>query len=80
MSFKIYSKPGCPFCVKVKDVLRLSNQNFVEYSFGKDFNKEEFYSKFGNNATFPQVLYEEQKLGGCSDTIKFLKEQNLINV
>jgi glutaredoxin len=80
MNFVVYTRKNCPYCVKIKDVLRLTSQSFVEYTLEKDFTRQEFISEFGDGATFPQVLCDDKKLGGCSDTIKFLKEQNIINV
>ena len=35
--------------------------------------------EFGGNSTFPQVLLNNKKLGGCTDTVKYLKEHNLLN-
>lgn len=78
MNFAIYSKDGCPYCQKVKQVLELTNLKFVVYNLGEDFTKEEFYLEFGQGATFPQVICDDKKLGGCSDTVKFLKEQNIV--
>jgi len=78
MDFVVYSKDGCPYCTKIKDVLRLSNQFVTENKLGKDFTKQEFYEKFGYGATFPQVVCGEQKLGGCNDTIRYLKEQKIV--
>ena len=34
--------------------------------------------EFGSGATFPQVLCDDKKLGGCTDTIKFLKEKQIV--
>ena len=78
MRFTIYSKPGCPYCDKVKKVLDLTNMTYVEYTLGENFFKEEFYSEFGENSTFPQVICDEQKIGGCVDTINFLKEKQIL--
>lgn len=78
MNFAVYSKPGCPYCNKVKQVLKLTNQSFVEYTLGVNFTKEDFNSKFGKGSTFPQVMCDEQKIGGCVNTVKFLKEQNIL--
>jgi glutaredoxin len=78
MNFTIYSKPSCPYCHKVKQVLELTNNNFVVYTLDEDFTKEEFYSEFGEGSTFPQVLCNDQKLGGCTDTVKFLQEKKLV--
>jgi glutaredoxin len=78
MKFTVYSKDNCPYCYKVKQVLELCGKEFVVYSLGKDFTKEQFYSEFGEGTTFPQVICDDQKLGGCTDTILFLKETSLI--
>ena len=78
MNFTVYSKDECPFCFKVKQVLELTGSNFVVYTLGEDFTREEFYAEFGEGSTFPQVICNEKKLGGSVDTIKFLKEQQLV--
>jgi len=78
MNFVVYSKDNCPYCHKVKSVLELTGSNFVVYTLGEDFTKEEFYSEFGQGSTFPQVICDDKKLGGSVDTIKFLKEQQIV--
>jgi len=78
MNFTVYSKENCPYCSKVKQVLELTGSKFVTYELDKDFTREEFYDKFGKGSTFPQVLCDDKKLGGCVDTIKFLREQKVI--
>ena len=78
MNFTVYSKPECPYCYKVKQVLELTGSNFVVYNLNEDFTKEEFYIEFGEGSTFPQVLCDEKKLGGCTDTVKFLKERQVV--
>jgi len=78
MNFIVYSKNNCPYCYKVKQVLELTGKQFVEYKLGREFTGEEFYDKFGEGATFPQVLCDDRKLGGCVDTIQFLREEKVI--
>ena len=78
MNFAVYSKQDCPYCYKVKQVLELTGSNFVVYNLGEDFTREEFYSEFGEDSTFPQVICDGQKLGGCTDTVKFLKEKQIV--
>ena len=78
MNFAVYSKDNCPYCFKVKQVLELTGSNFVVYNLGEDFTREEFYAEFGKGSTFPQVICDEKKIGGSVDTIKFLKEQQVI--
>ena len=50
-------------------------KSMVKYMF---FDRESFFDKFEENSTFPQVLCDDKKLGGCVDTIKFLRENNVI--
>ena len=78
MNFAVYSKDDCPFCYKIKQVLELTGSNFVVYNLGEHFTKEEFYAEFGEESTFPQVVCDDQKLGGCIDTIQFLKKRQII--
>ena len=78
MTYTIYSKDGCPFCTKVQRVLELAEQKHVVLKLGRDYTREEFYSKFGQGSTFPQVLCDEELLGGCVDTIRFLKRKQVI--
>jgi len=78
MEFIVYSKTGCPYCTKIINVLRLSEMKYVEYKLGVDFHKPEFYSRFGVGSTFPKVLLNNQLIGGCTETIKYLKESNLV--
>ena len=82
MNFTVYSKRGCPYCTKVIQILDYlsgsKGYSIKEYTLETDFTKEEFYSEFGEESTFPQVVCDNEKLGGCSDTIKHLKENNII--
>ena len=77
-NFTVYSKDGCPYCSKIQEVLKLAGLNYVTYKLGKDFDKQSFYGQFGQGSTFPQVVLNGEKLGGCVDTVKFLKEKQLI--
>jgi glutaredoxin len=78
MTYTIYSKDGCPFCTKVEQVLQLTEQPYVVLKLGRDYTREEFYSKFGKGSTFPRVVLDEQLLGGCTETVKYLKENNIV--
>jgi len=78
MTFIIYSKNGCPYCTKIEQVMRLAELKHAVYKLDRDFTRQEFYEKFGQGSTFPQVQLDETNLGGCTDTIKYLKEQSLV--
>ena len=78
MNFTVYSKNGCPYCDKVKKVLELTNSQFVVYNLDEHFDRASFYEEFGFGSTFPQVICNGDKLGGSVETIKFLKEKQII--
>ena len=78
MNFTVYSKDGCPFCTKVVQVLELAKLNHVVYELDQDFDRQSFYGQFGQGSTFPQVVVDATNLGGCSETIQYLKENKLV--
>ena len=77
-NFAVYSKEGCSYCDKVQQVLELAGLNFVTYKLDQNFDKKSFYGEFGEGSTFPQVIMNGKKLGGCSDTVKYLQEKQLV--
>jgi len=78
MNFEVYTRSGCPYCTKIKQVLEGKKLKYKEYLLDRDFDRVVFYNKFGNGSTFPQVLLNQTKLGGCTDTVKYLRENNLL--
>jgi glutaredoxin len=81
MNFTVYSKKGCPYCDKIKIVLGdLSVKKgypVICYELGTEFTREQFYAEFGEGSTFPQVVFDKKNIGGCSDTVKYLQENNM---
>ena len=79
MNFTVYSKDGCPYCTRIKQILDLCQFKYQEYKLDRHFDRFAFYEEFGGGSTFPQVLLNNKKLGGCTDTVKYLKEHNLLD-
>tara|TARA_R100000008_G_scaffold50109_1_gene29910 strand:- start:417 stop:695 length:279 start_codon:yes stop_codon:yes gene_type:complete len=77
-NFTVYSKVGCPYCTKIVEVLELAKLSHVIYTLDKDFNRPSFYGEFGEGTTFPQIVLNGKKLGGCNETVKYLRENNLV--
>ena len=77
MTYSVYSKDGCPYCVKVVRALQLAEVKYVVLKLGRDFTREEFIDRFGRS-TFPKVLQEETLIGGFTETVKYLRENKLI--
>lgn len=82
MTFVVYSKRLCPYCdniVKILNELSISKgYSVIVYELNTDFNKDQFLSEFGEGSTFPQILLNDKHLGGCLDTVKYLRDKNYL--
>tara|TARA_B100000287_G_scaffold234006_1_gene220342 strand:+ start:1008 stop:1256 length:249 start_codon:yes stop_codon:yes gene_type:complete len=74
----IYTKDGCPFCTKIKRVYNEKGWSFQEYKLDVNFTRDQFYSEFGHGATFPQLVVEGKKLGGCNESINLFRTQGFL--
>ena len=77
-NFTVYSRDGCPYCDKIQQVLQLAELRHVIYKLDRDFDRESFYGQFGKGSTFPQVVLNGTNLGGCTETVQYLRENNLV--
>ncbi len=78
MQITIYSKDNCPYCEKIKRVFDLLELSFAEYKLNEHFTRQNFIDQFGDEATFPRVLIDNDIIGGCVDTIAHLKENKIL--
>ena len=44
---------------------------------GLDYQPDEFRAKFGKSASFPQVVLDNQHLGGLKDTLAYIIKHKL---
>ena len=73
MKVEIYSKINCVFCDKAK--MRLQQYNPKIQILDKDYNKEDFFKKFPNAKTFPQIIINGENVGGYYE-LKIWLEKN----
>ena len=78
MNFTVYTKEGCPYCSSILQILLGKDLAFTEYKLDDNFTREEFYAEFGKGSTFPQVVMDGKNLGGCMDSVKYLREERII--
>ena len=78
MNFAVYTRDGCPYCTTIKQVLDGKGYKYVEYKLDKDFTKEAFIGQFGEESTFPQVSVDATTIGGCTETVKYLQQHQLV--
>ena len=77
-SYKIYALGECPYCERLIQSLIDKKQTFyVEFLDGNKKRLDEMKKKY-NHKTVPIVILVEDKetlLGGCDDTIAFMKTE-----
>ena len=73
MNVEIYSKTNCVFCDKAK--IKLQKHNPKIHMLDKDFSKDDFFKKFPNARTFPQIIINKEHVGGYEELKRWL-EQN----
>ena len=70
MKIEIYSKTNCVFCEKAKIKLQMYNTKIKMLD--EDYTKEEFFKKFPNAKTFPQIIINNKLVGGYNELEKWL--------
>ena len=74
----IYARSVCPYCSKIEEVFRAKGWTYRKYMLGQQFTREQFYKEFGQGATFPQVILNGVRRGGCTETVKYLRENSFV--
>ena len=71
---------GCPYCEKVKELMRLTKQHYVVYTLDEHFTIENFEEEF-NTRTFPQIVVDNSNqrkhIGGAAELAQYFKEKSL---
>ena len=58
--------------------MQLKFYEFLKYRKTTKAEVDAFYQQFGQGSTFPQVVLNGDNLGGCTETVQYLKENNLV--
>ena len=74
MEVEIYSKTNCVFCDKAK--MRLQKHNPKIHMLDQDYNRDDFFKKFPNARTFPQIIIDKQHIGGYFELKKWLDQNS----
>ncbi len=69
----VFSKPGCPFCVKAKEMLAESGIEFEEIELGKGISNRSLRAVSGK-LTWPQVYIAGEHIGGSEELKAFLSK------
>ncbi|HQV02674.1 MULTISPECIES: glutaredoxin 3 [unclassified Novosphingobium] len=65
---EIYTKWGCPYCVRAKALLKEKGVDFAEYDITLGGPKKaEMRERAPGAMTVPQIFIDDQAIGGCDD-------------
>ena len=70
MEVVIYSRDNCGYCNRAK--IKLQKYNPKIHMLNKDFTREEFFIKFPNAKTFPQIIINNEHIGGYHELQEWL--------
>ncbi len=68
LKIEVYSKDWCPYCKKAKAFLKSKGLKFTEIDINEGDNYEVMQERTGNK-TVPQIIINDQSLGGYDDII-----------
>jgi glutaredoxin 1 len=75
MNVEIYTKDGCGYCIKAKNLLENKNINYKEYKVGSNgVTKELIQERAGKPInTVPQIFINGKHIGGYTELVEYNK-------
>nr|WP_232818259.1 glutaredoxin domain-containing protein [Zobellella maritima] len=67
----IFTKPGCPFCARAKQLLLDKGMRFEEVVLGQDATSITLKAMSGRT-TVPQVFIDGRHIGGSDELVDYL--------
>lgn len=61
---KIYGKDNCAYCNMAKQLCESKGLEFEYMHLNVDYTQDEFFEIFPTARTFPQIIKDEEKIGG----------------
>lgn len=73
MKAVVWSKYYCPYCDQAKALLKQKGIPFEERKIGDGYSKEELLEAIPSARTVPQIIIDEQIIGGYTELKKYLE-------
>jgi glutaredoxin-like protein len=71
----VFSREGCPFCVRAKGMLNEAGIEFEELVLNRDYTDQTLRA-VSTNTSYPQVFINGQLVGGSDDLEAWLARRN----
>ena len=75
MHVEIYTRTGCGFCDKAKDLLSKNNVPFLEHKLDVDFTRENLVEKFSTAKSYPVIVVDGFYIGGYAELAAVMEEK-----
>ncbi|MDA8897654.1 glutaredoxin [bacterium] len=80
MKVEIYSKPQCPFCVQAKALAEREGYELTYKMLDEDFDRETLMETFPGARTFPQIIVDDEKIGGFTEFKALVDTKKIGNI
>ncbi|MFN4262663.1 MAG: glutathione peroxidase [Thioalkalivibrionaceae bacterium] len=70
----VFTKPGCPYCARAKDMLKDAGLDYEEIILGRDATLRSLRAATGA-MTVPQIFINGQRIGGADDLENHMKNR-----
>lgn len=74
MNVVVWSKYDCPYCDQAKALLTQRGINYEEHKIGDGYTREELLEAIPTARTMPQIIINQQLIGGFTELKKYLEE------
>jgi len=75
LDVSVFTRPGCPFCVKAKGLLREAGIAFEELVLNRDYSDRSLRAVSATD-TVPQVFVNGERIGGAEELAAWLTARN----
>jgi|TARA_B100000809_G_scaffold152166_1_gene149527 glutaredoxin len=70
----IYGKTSCGFCDAAKNLCESRGYKYEYKQLDKDFTREDVLETFPGARTFPQIIIDDDKIGGYHELVQYIKD------
>jgi glutaredoxin-like protein len=74
LNVTVFSREGCPYCVRAKGMLDDAGIEYEELVLNRDFSESTIRAISGHS-TVPQVFIDGERIGGSEQLEKYLAEE-----
>lgn len=71
----LYSKDGCPYCDKAKELVKRMSIEYIVYRLDKDFTRDTIKAIFPQAKTYPVITVDGLWIGGYTELASLIEKE-----